>query len=59
MRISLTEEGKKLSFEDFVEQFGEAFKAHPEPLHAMGIWYAKLTGNDAGRIPKKSVKAKH
>lgn len=58
MRISLSNEGMKLTFEEFANTFGEHFKGYSDPLPPLEQWYKKLTGNDPYGIPKKSGKSK-
>jgi hypothetical protein len=59
MRISLTDEGRKLTFEEFAMMFGEHFKSYIDPVLPLMQWYKKLTGNDPYPIRTKPVKAKH
>jgi hypothetical protein len=61
MNLTLTEKGKKFSFEKFVEVFGEHFKALSEPLRTekMKEVYTKETGStDYGDTGKKRKQSK-
>jgi len=60
MNISLSKEGKRMSFKKFVEIFGKHFKAVREPDRQKQIErvYTELTGRKVGNISANRKKDK-
>lgn len=57
MNISLTEEGKQMSFKMFVESFGKHFKTFADPDKEMKLKYTELTGKNVNvRAKRKKSK---
>lgn len=57
MNISLSKEGKKMGFKEFVKTFGKHFKSLPDSLRQakMEKVYTQLTGK---KVTKQSGKSK-
>jgi hypothetical protein len=57
MNISLSEEGKQMSFKVFVDTFGKHFKTFADPEKEMKSKYVELTGKDVNvRAKRKKSK---
>lgn len=56
MNISLSDEGKKMSFKAFVKMFGKHFKTFSEK--ELETVYTELTGKKVGRTKSNSSKDK-
>jgi len=53
MNISLSEEGKKMSFKMFVKAFGKHFNSFPDPDKEMKSKYTELTGKSVNVSTKR------
>lgn len=51
--MNLTVRNKKMSFEKFVDTFGEHFKAMKDPMQEMQKIYERETGKDVNANPKR------
>ena len=58
MNISLSEEGKKMSFKAFVKTFGKHFITYQDPDKEMESVYTELTGKKVGNVSTKRKKDK-
>ena len=56
MNISLTEEGKNMSFKEFAKMFGKHFEAYNSP--DIKKTYTELTGKKVGNFGSKHKKDK-